>query len=55
MEKRGVKNKELVVEAWWMLVTKGMFFCGALWYLPTNEFPAVASAFYKSQTPVYIT
>tara|TARA_R110002003_G_scaffold127_12_gene11995 strand:+ start:2965 stop:4089 length:1125 start_codon:yes stop_codon:yes gene_type:complete len=55
MEKRGVKNKQLVVEAWWMLVTKGMFFCGALWYLPTNEFPAVASAFYKSQTPVYIT
>jgi hypothetical protein len=30
MEKRGVRNKQRVVEAWWMLVTKGMPFCGAL-------------------------
>ncbi|KAF2729685.1 hypothetical protein EJ04DRAFT_568440 [Polyplosphaeria fusca] len=55
LEAKNWKDKQEVVEAWWTLMVRAIFFSCTLRYLPYAEFPAVASAFHASRTPVYIT
>lgn len=55
MEQKGLRDRDLVVEAWWTLVIRAIFQSCTLRYLPYTEFPPVASAFHGSKMPVYIT
>jgi hypothetical protein len=55
MEQKGIRDRDLVIEAWWTLVVRAIFQSCSLRYLPYTEFPPVASAFHSSRTPVYIT
>jgi hypothetical protein len=55
MEQKGVRDRDLIIEAWWTLVVRAIFQSCTLRFLPHAEFPPVASAFHGSRTPVYIT
>lgn len=54
MELKGIRNQQVIIEAWWTLIVRAIFFSLPLRFLPYTEFPVVASAFYGSRTPVYI-
>jgi len=55
LENKNWKGKKEIVEAWWTLIVRGIFFSCTLRYLPYAEFPAVPSTFHASRTPIYIT
>ncbi|KAF9696366.1 hypothetical protein EKO04_005639 [Ascochyta lentis] len=55
MEQKGIRDRDLIVEAWWTLVVRAIFQSCTLRFLPFTEFPPVASAFHGSRMPVYIT
>ncbi|KAF2105762.1 hypothetical protein BDV96DRAFT_655336 [Lophiotrema nucula] len=53
--KRGVKDRPLIIDAWWTMMLRGIAFAGPVRILPELEFPAQPSALWKLRTPVYIT
>lgn len=55
MEQKGMRDKDLIIEAWWTLIVRAIFHSCTLRFLPHAEFPPVASALHGSRTPVYIT
>lgn len=55
MEQKGLRDRNLIVEAWWTLIVRAIFQSCTLRFLPYSEFPPVASTFHGSRTPVYIT
>lgn len=55
LEQKGIRDRDLNVEAWWTLIVRAIFQSCTLRFLPYTEFPPVASAFHGSRAPVYIT